>query len=218
MEFLVLGPVTAVRDGERVALSGSKIHTVLATMPLAQDRVVSDARLSSLLWGWDPPATASAQIYTYMSRLREQLGDEAEIVRRPRAYVLRAPGTLVDLVEFWRLERDGRRALAERRFQEASELLRRALRLWRGGARERHRAPARRRAGVAGGGTHGPAGSRTGGRVEADRAAGRRTGRAGQGHRGAAGEASRRAAGIPARDQAGAVRRGVNLSEIPNRG
>ncbi|MEU1918276.1 BTAD domain-containing putative transcriptional regulator [Streptomyces massasporeus] len=70
-----------------------------------------------------------------MSRLREQLGDEAEIVRRPRAYVLRAPGALVDLVdpvEFRRLERDGRRALAERRFQEASELLCRALRLWRG--------------------------------------------------------------------------------------
>ncbi|MEU1103899.1 BTAD domain-containing putative transcriptional regulator [Streptomyces tibetensis] len=134
MEFLVLGPVEAVRDGERVALSGSKIHTVLAAMLLAQDRVVSDARLSSLLWGWDPPATASAQIYTYMSRLRKQLGDEAEIVRRPPGYVLRAPGALVDLVEFRRLERDGRRALAERRFEEASESLRRALRLWRGPA------------------------------------------------------------------------------------
>lgn len=134
MEFRVLGPVEAVQGGERVALSGSKIHTVLAAMLLAQDRVVSDARLSSLLWGWDPPATASAQIYTYMSRLRKQLGEEAEIVRRPPGYVLRAPGARVDLVEFRQLERDGRRALAERRFEEASELLRRALRLWRGAA------------------------------------------------------------------------------------
>ncbi|GCB48421.1 regulatory protein [Streptomyces sp. NL15-2K] len=120
--------------GERVALSGSKIHTVLAALLLSQDRVVSDARLSSLLWGWEPPATASAQIYTYMSRLRKQLGEEAEIVRRPPGYVLRAPGARVDLVEFRQLERDGRRALAERRFEEASELLRRALRLWRGAA------------------------------------------------------------------------------------
>ncbi|WKX10088.1 AfsR/SARP family transcriptional regulator [Streptomyces sp. NL15-2K] len=134
MEFRVLGPVEAVMGGERVALSGSKIHTVLAALLLSQDRVVSDARLSSLLWGWEPPATASAQIYTYMSRLRKQLGEEAEIVRRPPGYVLRAPGARVDLVEFRQLERDGRRALAERRFEEASELLRRALRLWRGAA------------------------------------------------------------------------------------
>ncbi|OXY98207.1 AfsR/SARP family transcriptional regulator [Streptomyces diastatochromogenes] len=134
MEFRVLGPVEAWRGGERVALSGSKMHTVLATMLLAQERVVSDSRLSALLWGWEPPATASAQIYTYMSRLRKQLGEEVEIVRRPPGYVLRAPGAVVDLVEFRRRERDGRRALAERRFEEAADLLREALGQWRGTA------------------------------------------------------------------------------------
>ncbi|MFF5028467.1 BTAD domain-containing putative transcriptional regulator [Streptomyces collinus] len=134
MEFRVLGPVEAWRGGERVALSGSKMHTVLATMLLAQERVVSDSRLSALLWGWEPPATASAQIYTYMSRLRKQLGAEVEIVRRPPGYVLRAPGSVTDLVEFRRLERDGRRALAERRFEEAADLLREALGQWRGAA------------------------------------------------------------------------------------
>ncbi|TVZ82793.1 AfsR/SARP family transcriptional regulator [Streptomyces sp. BK340] len=134
MEFRVLGPVEAWRGGERVALSGSKMHTVLATMLLAQERVVSDSRLSALLWGWEPPATASAQIYTYMSRLRKQLGEEVEIVRRPPGYVLRAPGAVVDLVEFRRRERDGRRALAERRFEEAADLLREALGQWRGAA------------------------------------------------------------------------------------
>ncbi|MFG2119426.1 BTAD domain-containing putative transcriptional regulator [Streptomyces sp. NPDC048710] len=110
------------------------MHTVLATMLLAQERVVSDSRLSALLWGWEPPATASAQIYTYMSRLRKQLGEEVEIVRRPPGYVLRAPGAVVDLVEFRRRERDGRRALAERRFEEAADLLREALGQWRGAA------------------------------------------------------------------------------------
>lgn len=129
MEFRILGSVEAVRGGERVALSGSKMHTVLAAMLLAQDRVVSDTRLSSLLWGWEPPATASAQIYTYMSRLRKQLGAEVEILRQPPGYVLRAPGAVVDLVEFRRLERDGRRALGERRFEDASESLWAALRM-----------------------------------------------------------------------------------------
>ncbi|MYW67605.1 AAA family ATPase [Streptomyces sp. SID8379] len=134
MEFRVLGPVEAVREGERVALSGSKIHTVLAALLLAQDRVVSDARLSSLLWGWDPPATAGAQIYTYMSRLRKQLGDDAGILRRPPGYVLHAPGAVVDLLEFRRLEQSGRGALARRRFEEAAGLLRQALGLWHGAA------------------------------------------------------------------------------------
>ncbi|MBC2866191.1 winged helix-turn-helix domain-containing protein [Streptomyces mexicanus] len=134
MEFRVLGPVEAWRGGERIALSGSKMHTVLAAMLLAEERVVSDSRLSALLWGWEPPATASAQIYTYMSRLRKQLGEEVEIVRRPPGYVLRAPGAVVDLVEFRRRERDGRRALAERRFEEAADLLREALGQWRGTA------------------------------------------------------------------------------------
>ncbi|GAB7065182.1 AfsR/SARP family transcriptional regulator [Streptomyces mexicanus] len=134
MEFRVLGPVEAWRGGERIALSGSKMHTVLAAMLLADERVVSDSRLSALLWGWEPPATASAQIYTYMSRLRKQLGEDVEIVRRPPGYVLRAPGAVVDLVEFRRRERDGRRALAERRFEEAADLLREALGQWRGTA------------------------------------------------------------------------------------
>ncbi|MFJ4412905.1 BTAD domain-containing putative transcriptional regulator [Streptomyces sp. NPDC088925] len=134
MEFRVLGPVEAVRAGERVALSGSKIHTVLAAMLLDQGRVVSDTRLSALLWGWHPPATASAQIYTYMSRLRKQLGDEAEIVRQPPGYTLRAPHARIDLVDFRALVRAGRAALGEQRHEEAAGLLGDALGLWRGPA------------------------------------------------------------------------------------
>ncbi|WP_370147546.1 BTAD domain-containing putative transcriptional regulator [Streptacidiphilus sp. EB129] len=115
-------------------MSGSKVHTVLATMLLAEGRVVSDTRLSSMLWGWDPPATASAQIYTYMSRLRRYLGLEVEIVRRPPGYVLNAPGSRIDVEEFERLDRLGREALRERRYPEAQSLLREALRLWQGPA------------------------------------------------------------------------------------
>lgn len=79
-------------------------------------------------------ATASAQIYTYMSRLRKHLGTEIEIVRRQPGYVLRAPGAWIDLTEFDRLDRLGREALADRRFEEAGALLRDALELWRGTA------------------------------------------------------------------------------------
>ncbi|MFE3766321.1 BTAD domain-containing putative transcriptional regulator [Streptomyces sp. NPDC059104] len=135
MDFRLLGPIEAKRgSGATIPLSGSKVHTVLAALLLSEGRVVSDARLSALLWGWDPPATASAQIYTYMSRLRKHLGPEIEIVRRQPGYVLRAPGAWIDLTEFDRLDRLGREALADRRFDEAGTLLRDALDLWRGTA------------------------------------------------------------------------------------
>ncbi|GGN50224.1 hypothetical protein GCM10011579_004800 [Streptomyces albiflavescens] len=134
MDFQVLGPVEARKGGERIALSGSKVHTVLASLLLARGRVVSDERLSSMLWGWEPPATAGAQIYTYMSRLRKLLGDEVEIDRRPPGYVLRAPHSTVDLLEFEQLDREGRTALSRGRHLEASTLLSRALGLWRGAA------------------------------------------------------------------------------------
>ncbi|WP_234020630.1 AfsR/SARP family transcriptional regulator [Streptomyces sp. 142MFCol3.1] len=115
-------------------MSGSKVHTVLASLLLARGRVVSDERLSSMLWGWEPPATAGAQIYTYMSRLRKLLGDDVEIDRRPPGYVLRAPHSTFDLLEFEQLDREGRAALGRKRHRDASTLLSRALGLWRGAA------------------------------------------------------------------------------------
>ncbi|HSX98813.1 MAG TPA: transcriptional regulator, partial [Streptomyces sp.] len=57
MDFRVLGPIEARRGDTRIPLSGSKVHTVLAALLLARGRVVSDSRLSALLWGWEPPAT-----------------------------------------------------------------------------------------------------------------------------------------------------------------
>ncbi|MFE5945086.1 BTAD domain-containing putative transcriptional regulator [Streptomyces sp. NPDC056480] len=135
MDFRLLGPIEAERAcGGTVPLAGSKVHTVLAALLLAEGRLVSDTRLAALLWGFDPPATADAQIYTYMSRLRKHLGDEVEIVRRRPGYVLRAPDASIDLAEFTRLDRLGRAALAERRFGTAATLLRDALGLWRGTA------------------------------------------------------------------------------------
>lgn len=134
MDFRILGPVEARRGGARIALSGSKVHTVLAALLLARGRVVSDSRLNTLLWGWDPPATAGAQIYTYMSRLRKHLGDDVEIVRQQPGYLLRTGDSAIDLVAFEKLEREGRQALRAGAYEEAGELLGRALGLWRGPA------------------------------------------------------------------------------------
>ncbi|MEV8568348.1 BTAD domain-containing putative transcriptional regulator [Streptomyces sp. NPDC051322] len=134
MDFRILGPVEAWHGDDRVALSGSKVHTVLAALLLARGRVVSDSRLSSLLWGWDPPATANAQIYTYISRLRKHLGDEVEIVRQQPGYRFVTNSSRVDLHRFEAQAKEGRECLQRQQFERAGELLRSALDLWQGPA------------------------------------------------------------------------------------
>ncbi|MEI5006970.1 BTAD domain-containing putative transcriptional regulator [Streptomyces sp. PmtA] len=132
MEFRVLGPVEVRRHGSRVPLSGTKLHTVLAALLLAREEVVSDDRLSRLLWGWAPPATASAQLYTYVSRLRKILGDDILIDRRPPGYAMAIGNSSLDLIEFQELDREGREALSAHDHEKAGDLLRSALARWNG--------------------------------------------------------------------------------------
>ncbi|CAL9614820.1 Regulatory protein AfsR [Streptomyces sp. enrichment culture] len=132
IEFRLLGPVKVTRSGSSVPLSGAKIHTVLATLLLSRGRVVSDVRLSSMLWGHTPPDTLNAQIYTYVSRLRKRLGVSVDIARQGPGYVLNAPDGQVDLFEFERLHTRGQQVLQQRKYREASKLLSEALALWNG--------------------------------------------------------------------------------------
>lgn len=135
MELLVLGSIEARSGAARIALSGAKLHTVLASLVLARQSIVPDTRLRALLWDWDPPSTSGAQIYTYVSRIRKQLGSAVDIIREPGGYSLRpASGTRVDVVEFERLTGQGEAQLEAGAHESAASTLRAALRLWRGPA------------------------------------------------------------------------------------
>lgn len=134
--FRLLGPVSAIRAGAVVPLSGTKIHTVLAVLLLARGALVADSRLSAALWEDAPPPTSNAQIYTYVSRLRKTLGNGARIHRKGPGYVFDARGAEIDLLTFERLERLGRRAFEENRHEEAGRLLGAALDCWSGHALE----------------------------------------------------------------------------------
>ncbi|MEU3061617.1 BTAD domain-containing putative transcriptional regulator [Streptomyces subrutilus] len=128
----MLGPVEVRRDGHRAAFSGAKLHTVLAALLVAREEVVSDERLCRLLWGWAPPATVSAQLYTYVSRLRKILGGDVLIDRRPPGYAMCIGNSTLDLSEFEGLARNGREALHRQDFENAGNLLRDALARWNG--------------------------------------------------------------------------------------
>lgn len=134
MEFRILGPVEVRAGEESLPLGGAKQRTVLAVLLLAKGQVVRDSRLSHLLWRDTPPTTASAQIYTYISRLRKMLTDDVTIVRHRQGYALTIGQATFDYDDFRRLSELGRAELAEGRYREASGHLSRALDLWNGPA------------------------------------------------------------------------------------
>ena len=71
MDFCVLGPLEARRDGLPVALGGTKQRALLAVLLLHAGEVVSTDRLIDELWGDDPPPTAAHTVQVFVSRLRK---------------------------------------------------------------------------------------------------------------------------------------------------
>ncbi|MBB4888488.1 AfsR/SARP family transcriptional regulator [Streptomyces netropsis] len=134
MDFKILGPVSAERDGQPVALDGGKQRTALATLLLAHGQVVTDERLTTLLWGWDPPATSTNQLYTYVSRLRTRLGPRHGLQRRGAGYRMDIGDAGFDWDAFRSLADEGRTHLLAARYADAEHRLGRALALWWGPA------------------------------------------------------------------------------------
>ncbi|MGI5531188.1 BTAD domain-containing putative transcriptional regulator [Streptomyces syringium] len=134
MDFKILGPVSAERDGHPVALDGGKQRTALATLLLAHGQVVTDERLTALLWGWDPPATSTHQLYTYVSRLRTRLGPRHGLRRHGAGYRMDIGDADFDWDTFRSLADAGRADLLAARYADAERRLGRALALWWGPA------------------------------------------------------------------------------------
>src|SRR4051794_29462532 len=96
LQFRVLGPVEARRDGAPIDLGGPLQRALLACLVLRAGEVVSRERLIDDLWAEDPPPGASRALETKVSRLRAALGSVAPIVARARGYVLEVAPEDVD--------------------------------------------------------------------------------------------------------------------------
>ncbi|MFI9819311.1 BTAD domain-containing putative transcriptional regulator [Streptomyces sp. NPDC052013] len=134
MEFQILGPVSAERDGQPVPLDGAKQRATLAALLLARGRLVTDERLTTLLWGWDPPTTSTRQLYTYVSRLRTRLGPGHGLTRHGSGYRMDPQDAVLDWQTFHDLADAGRADLRAGRFADAERRLAEALALWHGPA------------------------------------------------------------------------------------
>jgi predicted ATPase/DNA-binding SARP family transcriptional activator len=133
MEYRVLGPLEALDNGRRLNLGGPRQQAVLASLLVHAGQTVALERLVDWLWDEAPPETAQKTIRVYVSRLRKLLPGGA-IERRPGGYTLRLDGDRFDLRQFEHDAEEGRSALAAGDHQEAADLLRQALNLWRGPA------------------------------------------------------------------------------------
>jgi YVTN family beta-propeller protein len=131
VEFRILGPFEAVRDGRAVVLGGAQQRALLALLVLHRGEVLSTDRLIDELWGERPPPTGHKTVQVYVSNLRRVLG-EGVIVTRGHGYVLAAEAGEVDAGKFEALVDEGRRALDDGDPALASARLGAALALWRG--------------------------------------------------------------------------------------
>jgi SARP family transcriptional regulator, regulator of embCAB operon len=138
MSVQLLGPFTAWMGQRPVTPSAAKQSQILALLALNAGRVVTVATLAEELWGDAPPRSSATTLQPYVLHLRNRLaaagpgGTREYLGTRHSGYLLDAGCCQTDVEEFGRLARFGRQAAEAGDQRAASDLLGRALALWRG--------------------------------------------------------------------------------------
>ena len=138
VEFRLLGPLEVLdHDGQQLAMPRGHARSLLALLALHPGQVLSTDRLVDVLWGHNPPATATTALQGHVSTLRKKLapgrdsGDERQIlVTHTPGYMLAVDPDQVDANRFRRLVHAAMHAPPLDRARELGE----ALGLWRGPA------------------------------------------------------------------------------------
>ena len=138
----LLGPFAVSPSRWALTPSAAKQRQILALLALNAGRVVTVSTLTEELWGDTPPRSAATTLQTYVLHLRNRLaaagpgGREARefLGTKHSGYLLDARSCTTDVEEFERLARLGRQAAETGDQRAASDLLDRALALWRGPA------------------------------------------------------------------------------------
>ena len=141
LEFRVLGPVEAARDGRPIELGGKRQRALLAALLIDANRTVSTSRLIEELFGSEVSRVTENRVQAGILRLRRALdngdtgnGAASVLVTRPGGYLLRVDSDQLDYARFEQLSEEGREALSRHDPATAATLLRRGLSLWRGPA------------------------------------------------------------------------------------
>jgi DNA-binding SARP family transcriptional activator len=140
VEVRILGPLEAVDDGGRtLPLGGRRPRSIMATLVVEANRMVSTDRLVEEVWGSNAPRSAVATLQSYLSRLRHALepglasnATPGRLVTHQAGYELRADTSEIDARRFEALAAAGRAAAAGGDDPTAVRRLAEALELWRG--------------------------------------------------------------------------------------
>ncbi|HZE66860.1 MAG TPA: BTAD domain-containing putative transcriptional regulator [Sporichthyaceae bacterium] len=139
IEFRMLGPLEAWRDGVRLELGGRKQRALLAALLIRANHMVPVERLIDDLWPNDPPARAVASIQVFISDLRRALEPDRARGEAATVLVTAAPGyrlvvdpDAVDALRFSRLAEQTRSALVSGDLPRAAQLAAAADACWSG--------------------------------------------------------------------------------------
>jgi predicted ATPase/DNA-binding SARP family transcriptional activator len=135
----ILGPLE-VRDaaGRALPVGGARLRSMLIRLAISDGHPVPVDRLAADLWPVDGPADAANAVQALVSRLRGAAGKDL-VEYGPTGYRLTLPSEQIDAWAFERLAAAARARLAGGGRSSgdqaaAADLLRDALRLWRGPA------------------------------------------------------------------------------------
>ena len=131
LEFRILGPLEALRDGRPVVLGGPRPKAVLARLLIGAGRTVTADTLIEDVWNGRPPPTAAKTLQKYVSELRKALGDGALQTRGP-GYALE--GAEVDARRFEATVAAAQAKQAGGEAAAALQLADQAIAMWRGDA------------------------------------------------------------------------------------
>jgi DNA-binding SARP family transcriptional activator len=136
--FRVLGPLEVRCAGTPAPIPAAKPRTLLSYLLVRANHTVATDEVIEELWGGSPPASALANVRTYIAGLRRALrdGDGTLIAAHRNGYQLRLAGVELDLAAFRAAAARGRAALAAGQPAGAVDLLDRAHAMWRGRALE----------------------------------------------------------------------------------
>jgi len=135
LQFRMLGPLEAWRDGRLLRLGGDRQRALLALLLVHANELVRTEQLVDELLAQAVSDGAPNTARVAVSRLRRVLedGDAGRVLlTRPGGYLLKIEPEQIDAACYERLLADGRRLLGAGDAASAAARLREALALWRG--------------------------------------------------------------------------------------
>ncbi|BFU45575.1 AAA family ATPase [Krasilnikovia sp. MM14-A1004] len=141
VELRLLGNVRAWRNGAELTLGSARRTAVLCTLALHPGQAVSREQLVAAVWGEQPPSSATGNVYTYVSALRQVLEPARDRWAAGRlltsgggSYRMLLPPESIDAFRFESLRAAARCHRDEGNIAAELAAVESALRLWHGDA------------------------------------------------------------------------------------